>query len=82
MNQRARQAAPFNEWGVLDYRASTGAVNYTGLANFVDDFGGSNGAAQRAFGNPFYYPSLYRQAYFLQDRWRATRSFTLSLGLR
>jgi len=82
MNQRARQAAPFNERGTLDYRASTGAVNYSGLANFVDDFGGANGTATRAFGNPFYYPSLYRQAYFLQDRWRATQSLTLSLGLR
>jgi hypothetical protein len=82
MNQRARQAAPFNERGILDYRASTGAVNYSGLANFVDDFGGNNGTAQRAFGNPFYYPSLYRQAYFVQDRWRASQSLTLSLGLR
>ncbi len=79
MNQRARQAAPFNERGILDYRASTG---FTGLANFVDDFGGNNGNAQRSFGNPFYYPSLYRQAYFIQDRWRASQSFTLSLGLR
>ena len=79
MNQRARQAAPFNERGILDYRASTG---FSGLANFVDDFGGNNGNAQRSFGNPFYYPSLYRQAYFIQDRWRASQSLTLSLGLR
>jgi hypothetical protein len=82
MNQRARQAAPFNARGTLDYRASTGAAAYTGLANFVDDFGGSLGNAQRAFGNPYYYPSLYRQAYFIQDRWRATQSLTFSLGLR
>lgn len=82
MNQRARQAAPFNERGILDYRATTGTAAYSGLANFVDDFGGNNGTAQRAFGNPFYYPSLYRQAYFLQDRWRATQSLTLSLGIR
>ena len=79
LNQRARQAAPFNERGSIDYRSSTG---FTGLANFVDDFGGVNGAAIRAFGNPFYYPSLYRQAYFVQDRWRMTSSLTLSLGLR
>jgi outer membrane receptor protein involved in Fe transport len=79
MNQRARQAAPFNDRGILNYQISTG---YTGLANFVDDFGGANGNTQRAFGNPFYYPSLYRQAYFIQDRWRASQSLTLSLGLR
>jgi outer membrane receptor protein involved in Fe transport len=79
MNQRARQAAPFNERGSLTYQASTG---FTGLANFVDDFGGNNGTAIRAFGNPFYYPSLYRQAYFLQDRWRASQSLTISLGVR
>ena len=79
MNQRARQAAPFNERGSLTYQISTG---YSGLANFVDDFGGNNGTAIRAFGNPFYYPSLYRQAYFLQDRWRASQSLTLSLGVR
>jgi len=82
MNQRARQAAPFNERGVLDYRATTGAATFTGLGNFVDDFGGNLGSAQRAFGNPFYYPSLYRQSYFIQDRWRATKSLTVSLGLR
>jgi hypothetical protein len=83
MNQRARQAAPFNQRGILDYRTSTfGAVPYSGLANFIDDFGGGGGAALRSFGNPFYYPSLFRQAYFLQERWRATPSLTVSLGLR
>jgi hypothetical protein len=77
--QRARQAAPFNERGTLTYAASTG---YTGLANYVDDFGGSAGSVTRVFGNPFYYPSLFRQAYFVQDRWRVGPSLTLSLGLR
>jgi hypothetical protein len=82
MNQRARQAAPFNERGLLQYGASSGAQSFSGLANFLDDFGGSGGAASRTFGSPFYYPSLYRQAYFAQDRWRATDSLTLTLGLR
>jgi hypothetical protein len=82
MNQRARQAAPFNERGVLDYRTSTFGDAYTGLANFIDDFGGGGGAALRSFGNPFYYPSLFRQAYFFQERWRASQSLTVSLGLR
>src|SRR6185369_14934401 len=61
MDQRARQAAPFNDRG----------TSFSGLANFLDDFGGT-GSATRTFGTPFYYPSLFRQAYFAQDRWRAT----------
>jgi len=82
MEQRARQAAPFNARGTLSYNASSTGSNFTGLANFLDDFGGGGGAAARAFGTPFYYPSLFRQSYFFQDRWRASQSVTLSLGLR
>jgi hypothetical protein len=84
MDQRARQAAPFNSRGTLSYANSsgTGLPSFSGLANFLDDFGGGGGSAARAFGTPFYYPSLFRQAYFFQDRWRATSNLTLSLGLR
>ena len=83
MNQRARQAAPFNERGILDYRDSSfGDIRYTGLANYIDDFGGGGGNVRRTFGNPFYYPSLFRQAYFAQDRWRMSPSLTISMGLR
>lgn len=79
LDQRSRQAAPFNGRGTLSYAASTG---YTGLANYLDDFGGSGGSAGRDFGSPNYYPSLFRQAYFAQDRWRATEALTLTLGVR
>jgi Carboxypeptidase regulatory-like domain len=84
VDQRARQAAPFNQRGQLTYNPSSGSglPTFSGVANFLDDFGGSGGSAARAFGDPFYYPSLFRQAYFFQDRWRATPNFTLSLGLR
>jgi len=82
MDQRARQAAPFNDRGILQYGSSNiNGQSFTGLANYLDDFGGA-GSAQRTFGTPFYYPSLFRQAYFAQDRWRATDSITLTLGLR
>jgi hypothetical protein len=83
MNQRARQRAPFNDRGTLSYGASsgTGLPTYTGLANFLDDFGGS-GSATRVFGSALYYPSLFRQSYFFQDRWRASQSLTVSLGIR
>ena len=82
MEQRARQAAPLNYRGRLTYNASSGTQNFTGLANYLDDFGGSAGSAARTFGNPFYYPSLFRQAYFFQDRWRATHNLTVSAGVR
>ncbi len=81
MDQRARQAAPFNFRGQLSYGASSVGQSYTGLANFLDDFGGS-GSAARAFGSARYYPSLFRQSYFFQDRWRASQALTLTLGVR
>ena len=79
LDQRSRQAAPFAPRGQLTYKLSTG---YSAFANFVDDFGGSNGVAARDFGSAIYYPSLFRQAYFVQDRWRATSALTLTLGVR
>ena len=82
MDQRARQLAPFNSRGQLSYNASSGPQSFTSLANFLDDFGGSGGSAVRAFGNASYYPSLFRQAYFFEDRWRATPNLTVSLGVR
>ncbi len=87
LNQRSRQLAPINERGSLTYNASNILVNgvtqaYTGFANFVDDFSGSNGTAARDFGTPAYYPSLFRQQYFFTDRWRFSQSLTVTLGLR
>lgn len=82
LNQRSKQFAPIIARGALDYRDGGG---FTYFANFLDDFGGSgptSGSAVRDFGSPVYYPSLYRQAYFFQDRWKANASLTLTLGLR
>lgn len=78
LKQRSRQTAPSVIRGSLTYGASSG---FTGFANFVDDFGGT-GSAARDFGNATYYPELLRQSYFFQDRWRATNSLTLTIGLR
>ena len=80
--QRAKQFAPIVERGFLDYRSS-GTTSY--FANFVDDFGGAGpagGSALRDFGSAAYYPKLFRQAYFFQDRWRVSSSLTLTLGVR
>jgi hypothetical protein len=79
LKQRSRQLAPIVERGLLTFRSSTG---YSALGNFVDDFGGSGGGTQRDFGSPKYYPFLTRQAYFFQDRWRASADLTLTLGMR
>ncbi|MGH9914958.1 MAG: TonB-dependent receptor domain-containing protein, partial [Pyrinomonadaceae bacterium] len=78
-DQRSKQSAPFRGRGVVTYNSSPG---YTSFANFVDDFAGDNGSALREFGSALYYPFLFRQAYFFQDRWRASESLTLTLGLR
>jgi hypothetical protein len=79
LKQRSRQFAPINERGSLIYNSGGG---FTGLANFIDDFSGSGGSANRDFGSPAYYPELFRQAYFFQDRWRVNEALTLTLGVR
>jgi hypothetical protein len=79
LEQRSRQFAPINERGSLIYNASE---EFTSFANFVDDLSGSAGSANRTFGSPLYYPELFRQAYFVQDRWRMNEALTLTLGLR
>ncbi|HYR89330.1 MAG TPA: TonB-dependent receptor [Terriglobia bacterium] len=79
LKQRSRQFAPITERGEFSYQAGG---SFSSFANFVDDFGGSNGFAARDFGSAAYYPTLFRQAYFVQDRWRAGEAFTFTLGLR
>ncbi|MFN0102933.1 MAG: carboxypeptidase regulatory-like domain-containing protein [Bryobacteraceae bacterium] len=77
--QRAKDLAPALERGNLTYATSTG---YSVFANFMDDFGGTNGGATRTFGSPANYPKVFRQAYFFQDRWRASQNLTITLGAR
>lgn len=80
LKQRSRQFAPIVERGLLTY--ASGGANWSGFANFLDDFGGSGGGPRRDFGSAKYYPFLTRQAYFLQDRWKFRKSTTLTLGVR
>ncbi|HLM59890.1 MAG TPA: carboxypeptidase regulatory-like domain-containing protein, partial [Pyrinomonadaceae bacterium] len=57
LRQISTQVAPANIRGSLTYAATT---NFTSLANFVDNFGGSGGAASRTFGDATYFPKLHR----------------------
>lgn len=79
LKQRSKQFAPIVQRGLVTYGTGGG---FTAFANFVDNFGGTGGGARIDFGSPIYYPGLFRQAYFFQDRWRVTPSMTLTLGLR
>jgi Carboxypeptidase regulatory-like domain/TonB dependent receptor-like, beta-barrel/TonB-dependent Receptor Plug Domain len=79
LKQRSRQFAPIVERGLLTFRS---AGSFTALGNYIDNFAGSGGGTQRDFGSPKYYPFLFRQAYFAQDRWKVNDALTLTLGLR
>jgi len=79
LRQLAKQRPPFNERGSLTY---TNATGFSGFANFLDDFSGPSGASNKNFGEPVYYPNLFRHSYFFQDTWKATQTLTLTLGLR
>jgi outer membrane receptor protein involved in Fe transport len=79
LRQLARQRPPFNERGSLTY---TNATGYSAFANFLDDFSGPSGTSNKNFGEPVYYPNLFRHSYFFQDTWKVTPGLTLTLGLR
>ncbi len=57
-------------------------VDSTGLANFIDDFGGNGGSAALTFGSPIIRPKYFFQNYFVQDTWKLRSNLTLSLGVR
>ena len=57
-------------------------VERTGLANFIDDFGGNGGSAALTFGSPIIRPKYFFQNYFAQDTWKLRSNLTLSLGVR
>jgi Carboxypeptidase regulatory-like domain/TonB-dependent Receptor Plug Domain len=79
LRQISTQTAPANIRGAITYNAGG---NFTSLANFVDNFGGSLGTASRVFGSPKYNPTLHRFATFIHDRWKATNDLSLTFGIR
>jgi len=79
LHQITTDVPPQNTRGSLTFNASNG---FTALGNFVDNFGGSSGSANRTFGNATNTPGLNRTALFFQDRYKASDALTLTLGLR
>jgi len=87
LRQLAVQVAPFNGRGQVTYSASannafTGGT-ISGLANFIDDFGGVLAAPVNiVFGSGRYRPNLFTVAGYVQDTYKATPSLALTYGLR
>jgi hypothetical protein len=79
LDVRVRDAVPFNYYGSISYAANTGD---TGLANYIDDFGGTNGTVAKNFGSPIARPQMWEQNYYIQDTWKATSNLTVELGFR
>lgn len=80
-DQRIRDAIPFEFYGSVDYGETT-AGDYTGLGNFIDDFGGNSTNATIQFGNPTARPIIWVQNYFAEDSWKIAHNFNLDFGLR
>lgn len=93
-NVRVRDQIPFNYYGTIAYDDDTepstypgapggATVNYTGLANLIDDFGGpSTDTVEQNFGNPDARPSLYSQNYFVEDTYRPIAPLSIDIGFR
>ena len=77
---RVRDGVPFNFYGTIGYNDV--ASGYTGLANFIDDFGGTNAQVAQNFGSPTARPQLVSQNYFAQDTYRPTPNLSFDLGFR
>jgi hypothetical protein len=75
---------PFNSRGTIVYATggTCGAATCSSLANFVDDFAGPGGSANKVFGSPVTKPFVTSYAPYVQDTWRLTTNFTLDLGMR
>lgn len=77
---RVKDAIPFNFYGTISYLTVSGG--YTGLANYIDDFGGKSGTIAQNFGSPTARPHMVSQNYFAQDTWKAMQNLSIDYGIR
>jgi outer membrane receptor protein involved in Fe transport len=90
LRQLAKQVAPFNGRGIVTYsQAVVPAGTFppggtiTPLANFIDNFGGSNSnPVTISFGSGLYRPNLFTYAFYGQDSWKIRRDLTFNYGVR
>jgi hypothetical protein len=73
---------PFNSRGSLAYNASNVPSNFSGLANFIDDFSGNGGSASKQFGISQISYAQTQQAYYFEDEWKLRPNLTVNYGLR
>jgi outer membrane receptor protein involved in Fe transport len=86
LRQLAVQIAPFNSRGQINYNNSASNA-FTGgaispLANFIDNYGGTNGGPNISFGSGKYRPNLFTWTLFGQDTYKVTPNLTVTYGLR
>jgi hypothetical protein len=88
---RVRDAVPFNFYGTIGFGNDTSATPYPGggtfvykgLANLIDDYGGtSSNSVTQQFGSPTARPLLYSQNYFVEDTYRPISTLSIDMGLR
>jgi hypothetical protein len=81
LRQLATQRPAARSQGELDY-TNAPLAGYSAFANFLDDFSGPSGVAQKNFGATVFHPNQFHQTYFFQDTWLPAPSLSLTLGIR
>jgi hypothetical protein len=86
LRQLAVQVAPFNGRGQNFYNTSANNA-FTGgqisaLANFIDNYGGTNGGPVISFGSGKYRPNLFTWTLYAQDTYKFSPNLTVNYGLR